>query len=201
MIKVKQAIIVEGKYDKIRLSNIVDAVIIETHGFGIYKDKETAELIRALAKKTGIIILTDSDSAGFRIRSHIRGIVKDGEIKNVYIPDIPGKEKRKSVQSKQGLLGVEGIDDETLLKAFEKAGVLAEKSENTQKEHITKSMLLDYGLTGGVNSALLREKFQQKLGLPRQLSTNLLIEILNTMYSKTQFEQIVKDFLDNIPSA
>lgn len=197
MIKVKQAIIVEGKYDKIRLSNIVDAVIIETRGFGIYKNKEIAELIRSLAKKTGIIILTDSDSAGFRIRSHIRGIVKDGEIINVYIPDIPGKEKRKTVRSKQGLLGVEGIDDKTLLNAFEKAGVLAEKSENSQNDPITKATLFDCGLTGCNNSALLREKIQQKLGLPRQLSTNLLIEILNKMYSKSEFEQIVKEFLSD----
>ena len=155
MIKIKQAIIVEGKYDKIRLSTVVDAVIIPTNGFSIYKDEEKIQLIRSLAEKNGIIILTDSDSAGFQIRSHIRNIVKKGEVINVYIPDIFGKERRKREPSKQGKLGVEGMDREILLAAFAKAGVTAENTPE-KSEPITKADLMDYGLIGGENSALMR---------------------------------------------
>lgn len=192
MIKIKQAIIVEGKYDKIRLSNLTDALIIPTNGFSIYKDKETAELIRTLAKKTGIIILTDSDSAGLQIRNALRNIVREGEVINVYIPDIPGKERRKRAPSKQGLLGVEGIDDEILLKAFEKAGVFAEKSA-APKEPITKADLVELGLSGGENSAAARAALQKKLGLPERLSANLLLEILNVMYSREEFFGIISE--------
>lgn len=190
MIKIKQAIIVEGKYDKIRLSNIVDAVIIPTNGFAIYKDKETAELIRTLAKKTGIIILTDSDSAGLQIRNALRNIVREGEVLNVYIPDIHGKERRKRTPSKQGLLGVEGIDDAVLLSCFEKAGVFAEKAAD-KKEPVTKADLVELGLSGGANSSAERAALQKRLGLPERLSANLLLEIINVMYSKDEFLKIV----------
>ncbi len=192
MIKIKQAIIVEGKYDKIRLSNLTDALIIPTNGFSIYKDKETAELIKTLAKKTGIIILTDSDSAGLQIRNALRNIVREGEVINVYIPDIPGKERRKRAPSKQGLLGVEGIDDEILLKAFEKAGVFAEKSA-AKEDPITKADLVELGLSGGENSAAARAALQKKLGLPERLSANLLLEILNVMYSREEFLGIMSE--------
>lgn len=186
MIKVKQAIIVEGKYDKIRLSNIVDAVIIPTHGFSIYKDKETAELIKTLARTTGIIILTDSDSAGFQIRSKIRGLVSKGDVINVYIPDIKGKERRKREPSKEGLLGVEGVDDKILLEAFERAGVFAETG-NPKPNPITKADMLDLGLIGGEGSADRRAELQRRLGLPARLSANMLLEILNVMYSRDEF--------------
>lgn len=189
MIKIKQAIIVEGKYDKIRLSNIVDAVIIPTNGFAIYKDKETAELIKNLARKTGVIILTDSDSAGLQIRNALRNIVREGEVVNVYIPDVHGKERRKRTPSKQGLLGVEGIDDETLLAAFEKAGVFAQKDLKL-KEPVTKADFVELGLSGGNNSAALRAALQKKLGLPERLSANLLLEIINVMYSRKDFLKI-----------
>lgn len=190
MIKLKQAVIVEGKYDKIRLSNIVDAVIIPVHGFSIYKDREIAELIRTLAKKTGIIILTDSDGAGFQIRNKIRSLAADGEVINVYIPDIVGKERRKRSPSKAGTLGVEGISDEILIEAFRKVGVLAE-SASERKNPITKADLLDLGLIGGENSALRREELQRALGLPRHLSANMLLEVLNVMYSREEFENFV----------
>ena len=192
MIKIKQAIIVEGKYDKIRLSNLVEALIIPTNGFAIYKDKETSELIKTLAKKTGIIILTDSDSAGLQIRNALRNIVREGEVINVYIPDIYGKERRKRTPSKQGLLGVEGIDDEILLKAFEKAGVFAEKS-SVPKEPITKADLVELGLSGGANSAAYRAELQKKLGLPERLSANLFLEILNVMYSREEFLRLLSE--------
>lgn len=186
MIKIKQAIIVEGKYDKIRLSSVVDAVIITTNGFAIYKDEEKKQLIRSLAEKNGIIILTDSDSAGFQIRSHLRSIVKKGEIINVYIPDIFGKERRKREPSKQGKLGVEGMEREILLAAFAKAGVTADTSPE-KGEPITKADLMDLGLIGTDGAAQRRSELQRSLGLPELLSANLLLEILNVMYSRGEF--------------
>ncbi len=186
MIKIKQTIIVEGKYDKIRLSSLVDAVIIPTGGFAIYKDKEKQELIRSLAAKNGIIILTDSDSAGFQIRSHLRNIVKQGNIINVYIPDVFGKERRKAQPSKQGKLGVEGMTTQVLLEAFKRSGVIADESE-PKSEPITKADLMDMGLIGGDNSAKMRAELQRQLGLPELLSANMLIEILNVMYTRDEF--------------
>lgn len=186
MIKIKQAVIVEGKYDKIRLSNIVDAVIVPVNGFSIYRDAETAELIRYLAKTTGIVILTDSDSAGFQIRNKIKNLARGGEIIHVYVPDIAGKEKRKRTPSKQGLLGVEGIPDEVILEAFEKAGVSARRCEEA-KEPITKADLLELGFIGGENSAARRAELQRRLGLPERLSANMLLEMLNVMFERERF--------------
>lgn len=191
MIKIKQAVIVEGKYDKIRLSNIVDAIIVPVHGFSVYRDRETAELIKTLAQTTGIVILTDSDSAGFQIRNKIKNLARGGSVTHVYVPDIKGKERRKREPSKQGLLGVEGISDDIILEAFRKAGVLAEKSD-APKEPITKADLFDLGLIGAENSAQKRAAFQRSLGLPERLSANMLLEILNVMYTKERFLEEVK---------
>lgn len=191
MLKIKQAVIVEGKYDKIRLSNLVDAVIIPTNGFELYKNKETAELIKMLSKKTGIIILTDSDSAGFQIRSRLRSITRGGEVINVYIPDIMGKERRKRAPSAEGKLGVEGVGDEILLEAFRKAGVFAEE-RTVPKDPITKADLMERGLVGGEYSAEKRAELQRSLGLPERLSANMLLEILNVMYSREEFFEELK---------
>lgn len=190
MIKLKQAIIVEGKYDKIKLSSVVDALIIPTNGFSIFKDEETAALIRKLAQTVGIIILTDSDSAGFKIRTRVRNIAAKGEVINVYIPDIFGKERRKTAPSKEGKLGVEGIDIQTLKAAFERAGVFAQDCPQ-QNERITKADLADAGLVGGENSAQRRKELQRRLGLPERLSANLLIEVLCSMYTKEQALEII----------
>ena len=192
MIRIRQAVIVEGKYDKIRLSNIVDAVIIPTHGFMIYKDKETAELIRTFAKTTGIVILTDSDSAGFQIRARIREIARGGKVINVYIPDIAGKERRKREVSKEGLLGVEGIDDKVLLEAFRKAGVLCE-DKSPKTDPIIKADLLELGLVGADGAAGRREELQKRLSLPRRLSANMLLEIVNVMYTRDEFFAFCKN--------
>lgn len=191
MLKIKQAVIVEGKYDKIKLSSIIDAVIIQTNGFGIFKDKEKLELIRYYAKTTGIIILTDSDSAGFKIRSHIKGAVRSGRITNVYIPDVIGKEKRKLKPSAEGKLGVEGIDKKLILEAFEKAGICADEADERPK--ITKADLFELGLTGGKNSAELRKRLLERLGLPSLLTANGLLEVLNTMLSVEELETMIKD--------
>lgn len=179
MIKIDKAIIVEGKYDKIKLSSIVDAVIIVTNGFGIFKDKEKLELIRYYANTTGIIILTDSDSAGRKIRGYIKGALNGGDIINVYIPDIFGKEKRKDKPSAEGKLGVEGVNSRILLEAFEKSGITA--SECNSEPDITKLTLYELGLSGGTDSRILRERLQASLGLPKLMSASALIEVLNTM--------------------
>ena len=192
MIKLKQAIIVEGRYDKITLSNLVDAVIIPTNGFSIYKDNETAELIKMFARKTGVIILTDSDSAGIQIRNRLKSIIGEGKITNVYIPEIRGKEKRKRVPSKQGLLGVEGMTKETLFEAFARAGIFAEEGEE-DPDPVTKADLLELGLYGSENSSARRKTLQQKIELPSGLSANMLLEAVNTMYTRGEFFNIARD--------
>lgn len=193
MIKLKQAIIVEGKYDKIKLSSVVDALIIPTNGFAVFKDREMAELIRTLAQTVGIIILTDSDSAGFRIRTRVRSIAAKGEVINVFIPDIFGKERRKQAPSKEGKLGVEGMSTQVLMQAFERAGVFARESERTDKEALTKADLADAGLVGGENSAQKRRALQRRLGLPERLSANLLLEVLNAMYTRGEAFELIND--------
>lgn len=190
MIYVKQPIIVEGKYDRIKLGSVVDALIITTDGFGIYKDKEKMALIRAFAEKDGIIILTDSDGAGFQIRNHIRSCIKNGKIYNVYIPDIFGKERRKEKPSKEGKLGVEGIDVAVLEDAFKKAGLFSE--EKYSVEWISRADLLSDGLMGGQGSAQLRKKLFEALKLPEHLSTSGLLEVLNRLYTREQYENVLK---------
>lgn len=185
MLQIRQAIIVEGKYDKIKLSSIVKAVIIPTHGFRIFKDEEMLALIRHYAETTGIIILTDSDRAGFRIRSYLKGAISGASIKNIYIPDIFGKEKRKEKPSAEGKLGVEGMDAEVLREAFAKAGVLSEQTD--AGDPITKTDLYLAGLNGTPDSAQRRRNLQQKLGLPSMLSATALLEILNSMMSREEF--------------
>lgn len=190
MIYVKQPIIVEGKYDRIKLGSVVDALIITTDGFGIYKDKEKMALIRAFAEKDGIIILTDSDGAGFQIRNHIKSCIKNGKIYNVYIPDIFGKERRKEKPSKEGKLGVEGIDVAVLEDAFKKAGLFSE--EKYSVEWISRADLLSDGLMGGQGSAQLRKKLFEALKLPEHLSTSGLLEVLNRLYTREQYENVLK---------
>ncbi len=191
LLQIKQAIIVEGKYDKIKLASLVKAVIIQTNGFQIYKNQELLELIRYYARTTGIIILTDSDRAGFQIRNYIKGAVSEGNIKNIYIPDIFGKEKRKIKQSAEGKLGVEGIDAKILREAFQKAGVLTE--EKISGEVITKLDLYLAGLNGSQNSALKRRELQKKLNLPELLSATSLLEVLNSMMTKEEFWNMLNE--------
>lgn len=176
MIKIKQAVIVEGKYDKIKLSGILDAPIIQTDGFGIFKNKELQKMIKTVAEKNGILILTDSDSAGFQIRSFIGSTVDSQHIKHAYIPDIFGKEKRKTEPSKEGKLGVEGVPERVIIDALERAGVLCEEVEEP-KRPITKLDLFNDGFTGGENSALLRSELLKYFGLPSRLTTNSLVKI------------------------
>ena len=163
MIKINEVIVVEGKYDKIKLSSIVDGLIIETDGFGIYNDREKLELLRKLAPVRGVLILTDSDAAGFQIRSYLNGCLPKGTVKHAYIPDIYGKEKRKDHVSKEGKLGVEGIDAGLIIKALEAAGVSAISTDD-EKRRISKTDLFELGLTGGTDSAERRKRLLHYLG-------------------------------------
>lgn len=200
MIHLDKAIIVEGKYDKIKLSSIFDAVIIETGGFGIYKNKEITRLIKLYADNGGIIILTDSDSAGFQIRNYIKGIVANDKITNVYIPEVFGKEKRKDKPSKEGTLGVEGIDKEIIINAFEKAGVLTDGEckpigSDEDNDFITKLDFYDLGLVGKADSKEKRQKLLKSMSLPGHISTNAMVELLNKMMTRTEF---MDKFSENI---
>lgn len=184
-IKLTEAVIVEGKYDKIKLSNILDAFIIETNGFAIFKDKSKLSFIKKLAKERGIIILTDSDHAGFMIRNYISSGVPKEQIKNVYIPDIFGKEKRKDTPSKEGKLGVEGMTKEVILASLEKAGVSSTSS--VCDDPITTVDFYDLGLTGGANSKAKRKAVCKALDLPEFLSTSSLISCINNFMTKEEF--------------
>ncbi len=192
MIKIRQAVIVEGKYDKIKLSNIIDAPIIQTDGFGIFKDKELQLLIRTLAKKRGILVLTDSDSAGFKIRSFIGSTVDKNDVINAYIPDIFGKESRKTEPSKEGKLGVEGVSEEVIMKALANAGVLCESTEEPERP-ITKTDLYELGFTGGVNSSSRRKALLKYYSFPERLSANSLVKVLNCVTTYERFLCDVKE--------
>ena len=190
LIKLKEAIIVEGKYDKIKLENFIDAFILDIGGFRIFKDKEKCELIRALANKNGVIIMTDSDSAGMLIRSHLKGIVGKSNITQVYLPQIKGKEKRKIRPGAEGLLGVEGLSEEIITKALEIAGVIGEKKDKKSQKEINKTLLFELGLSGRENSGENRKKLYKYLNLPMCMQTNSLIEYLNTVYSLVEFKEV-----------
>lgn len=190
MIHLKEALIVEGKYDKIKLSSITDALIITTDGFGVFKNKEKLALIKSLAENRGVIILTDSDSAGFKIRSYIKGCTQKGKIINIYIPEIFGKEKRKAEPSKEGKLGVEGIPADILRNALIKAGVATEDGGGKEKiKWADKIRLFDDGFIGTDNSEEKRRKLLKKLGLPSLLSANSLIEVLNSVFTPEEYEK------------
>lgn len=184
-IKLTEAVIVEGKYDKIKLSNIIDAFIIETNGFAVFKDKSKLSFIKRLAKERGIIILTDSDHAGFMIRNYISSGVPKEQIKNVYIPDVFGKEKRKNAPSKEGKLGVEGMTKEVILASLEKAGVSS--TSCVCDNPITTVDFYDLGLTGGANSKAKRKAVCKALDLPEFLSTSSLISCINNFMTKEEF--------------
>ena len=188
MIKIKEAVIVEGKYDKIRLSGILDTVIIETDGFGVFSDKEKQRLIRFLAEKRGIVIMTDSDSSGFKIRSFIKGITNAENVKNVYIPDVYGKEKRKTEMSSEGKIGVEGMETRVLLEALGKAGVLCSENEKPVGREITYTDFFEDGITGRENSGEMRKKLARRLNLPEKISSSALLKIINSYMTYDEYK-------------
>lgn len=190
MIHLDSAVIVEGKYDLIKLRSILDATIIPTDGFGIFKDRDKLDLIRALAKKSGIILLTDSDAAGFKIRNFIKQAVREGEVRHVYIPDIYGKERRKEHPSKEGKLGVEGLDEATLLEVFSRAGITTQRKDRPGRK-ITKLDLYEDGLTGSMDSRAKRQALMLALELPVRLSANALLDVLNTLLDYDAYKRLV----------
>ena len=194
MLKTDKVIVVEGKYDAIRLANIVDAAILRTEGFGVFRDKEKQELLRTLAEKRGLLVLTDGDSAGMLIRNHIRGLVPAEQITDVYIPDLYGKEKRKAKPSKEGKLGVEGIPDDILIEALKKAGVTEEgdvPSDSRNERLITRMDFYRDGLAGGPNSKAKRLALQEALGLPERMTGKQLLRIINMMVSYDEYRALV----------
>ena len=195
MLKIKEAVIVEGKSDKIKLSNLIDTLIIETNGFAVFKDKKKLAFIRKLANERGIIVITDSDHSGFQIRNYISSSLPKDKIKHIYIPDIYGKEKRKKEPSKEGKLGVEGIDDKILLSLFEKANIEARSVE--KRDLITSVDMFTLGLSGTPNATQNKKKLLKSLDLPEFLSTSSLISYLNSSMDKKEFYSLCHNLFSN----
>ena len=193
---IKETIIVEGRYDANMLHQCVDAHIVETSGFGIFNNTEKRKLIEMLAEKNGIIVLTDSDGAGFVIRNHLNSIVGKAKIKHAYIPEIAGKEKRKTSASKAGLLGVEGMKPEIIIEALRRAGATFEDEIPRKNAGITKQEMFELGLSGGVNSAEKREKLARMMNLPSLMSANAFLSAINMIYSKEEFFLAVEKLED-----
>ena len=191
MVRIREAIVVEGRYDKNTLSQIVDAPILETGGFGIFKDKKQMELLRKVARARGLIVFTDSDGAGFVIRNHLKSAIDGRFLKHAYIPDIPGKERRKSAPGKEGKLGVEGMSREIILDALRRAGATMEGADVPRKRDITKQDLFDLGLSGTPDAAANRQRLLKKLDLPEHMSPNAMLEALNLLYSLEELEKVV----------
>ena len=192
MVKIKEAILVEGRYDKNTLSQIVDAPILETSGFGIFKDKKQMKLLRQVAEKRGLIVFTDSDGAGFVIRNHIKSAIPGKYLKHAYTPDVFGKERRKAAPGKEGKLGVEGMSREIILEALRKAGATIEGEESAAVHQITKQDLMELGLSGGVGSSEKRLALLKKLGLPERMSPNAMLQALNLLYSLEELTKIME---------
>ena len=191
MYRIREAIVVEGRYDKNALSQVVDTVLLETSGFGIFKNDELMALLRRLAETRGIVVLTDSDGAGFLIRSRIRSCLPKAGVKHAYIPDIQGKERRKRAPGKEGLLGVEGMSPQVLLEALRRAGAtfLGEGTAAAAQERppITKADLFALGLSGGADASARRAALLQRLDLPAHMSANALLPVLNALYDRESF--------------
>lgn len=196
MVKIKEAIVVEGRYDKNTLSQIIDAPILETSGFGIFKNKEQMALLRKVAEKRGLIVFTDPDGAGFVIRNHLKSTIPAKYLKHAYIPDIYGKEKRKAAPGKEGKLGVEGMKREVILESLRRAGATFEGEKTVQtKKEITKSELMELGLYGpGSNER--RATLVKKLGFPEKISTNAFLQAVNLLYSVEELENILRNMTE-----
>ena len=192
MVKIKEAIVVEGRYDKNTLSQIVDAPILETSGFGIFRDKEQMDLLRRVAQTRGLIVFTDSDGAGFVIRNHIKSAIPGKYLKHAYIPDIFGKERRKAAPGKEGKLGVEGMSREIILEALRRGGATIEGEEGVAARQISKQDLMDLGLSGSPDAGARRLKLLKKLKLPEHMSPNAMLQALNLLYNLEELTTIVE---------
>ncbi len=195
MVRIREAILVEGRYDKNTLSQIVDATILETGGFGIFKDKKQLSLLRKIAQTRGLIVFTDSDGAGFVIRNHIKSAIPGKYLKHAYIPDIPGKERRKAAPGKEGKLGVEGMTPEIILEALRRCGATMEGENLPPRNAITKQDLMALGLSGGENASARRLALLKKLGFPEHMSPNAMLQALNLLMSLEDLERLIE--IDN----
>ncbi len=190
MLHINGAIVVEGKYDKAKLSRLVDCPIVVVNGFGVFRDNETVKLLRYYSENGGLIILTDSDSAGFRIRGHIKGVIKNGNVRCAYIPDIYGKERRKASPSAEGKLGVEGIPDSVLLEVLKP---FSEEQEQFESRLVTKMDFYEDGFTGRPDSSSRRDGLKRKLGLPERLNVNGLLEAINRTVGYEKYREIANE--------
>lgn len=196
MVKIREAIVVEGRYDKNTLSQIVDAPIFETSGFRIMKDKETLSLLRRVAAARGLIVFTDSDGAGFVIRNHLKGAIPADQLKHAYIPDIPGKERRKRAPGKEGKLGVEGMTPEIILESLRRAGATMDTERTAPVGGITKQDMVELGLSGGADSSMKRKSVLKYLQLPEHMSSNAMLQTLNLLLTKEELTEIVGNILE-----
>jgi ribonuclease M5 len=192
MVKIKEAIVVEGRYDRNAISQIVEAPIFETNGFGIFKNKEQMALLRTVAQKRGLIVLTDSDGAGFVIRNHLKSAIPGAYLKHAYIPDIAGKEKRKAAPGKEGKLGVEGMRPEVILEALRACGAtFDDETQDSPRAAITKQDFVELGLSGGTDSSVKRLCVQKALNLPEHMSANALLQALNLLMTADELRNLV----------
>ena len=194
MIKVKEVIVCEGRYDKDTLSQVFDAIIVETGGFGVFNDSEKLDLLRKLAQARGLIILTDSDGAGFQIRGYLKGAIDPSLVKHAYIPDVPGRERRKKMASKAGTLGVEGMRPEVLIEALRRAGATFEGEEKTAHGagEINAAVLYELGLSGQPGSSDRRVALLKSLGLPEKLHGAALLDVLSALYTRKELSERLK---------
>lgn len=192
-LRLKEAVIVEGRYDRIKLSELIASPIIETGGFRIFKDSERRALIRQIAATRGLLVMTDVDAAGFVIRNFLKGLVPEQQIKHAYIPTLQGQESRKSEPSKEGLLGVEGMTRDALIEAIRRSGATILGEENNSTEEISKADFYACGLSGRAHSATFRTAILRDLGLPVYLSANAMIASVNCLFSKAEFEQYLRE--------
>ena len=191
MVKIREAIVVEGRYDKNTLSQIVDATILETSGFGIFKDKQQLKLLRRVAQSRGLIVFTDSDGAGFVIRNHLKSTIDGKYLKHAYIPDVYGKERRKAAPGKEGKLGVEGMTRDVILEALRRAGATMEGESIEPTPQITKQDLMELGLSGGADASAKRLALLKKLNLPEHMSANAMLQALNLLYSLDELQNLI----------
>lgn len=193
MLKIQEAIVVEGRYDKNTLSQIVDAPIFETGGFSIFKNKQQMALLRKAAQKRGLIVFTDSDGAGFLIRNHIKGAIDNRYLKHAYIPDLYGKERRKKCPGKEGKLGVEGMTKAVILEALFRAGATVQGETKSSAQNISKQDLMELGLSGGPDAANKRLALLKRLDLPEHMSTNAMLQAVDLLLTLQELKQIVTD--------
>lgn len=187
MIKIREAIVVEGKYDKNTLSQIIDAPIFQTAGFGIRNNKELTKLLRRVAAQRGLIIFTDADSGGLLIRNFLKSAINGAYLKHAYIPEVPGKEKRKSSAGKEGILGVEGMTPQVIIDCLKRAGATIEGECSARSGEITKQDFVEWGLSGGTDSSAYRKNLLKRLDFPQNMSANAMLQALNLLFTRAEF--------------